>query len=220
MKVSSQPIRMKVAAHVDEVLNKSKGAVCKNATMYTLMFKTAATLLEEGQPETRTHARRILFALKRFLPASTLAGLVPHAGSPLREKRVAATLEMLGPPEAPPRLAQSFAVAVGETAAEAYAAKVKVTLVRRDDALSDTLTAQMPVGLLRAPSSSSRLDDSGLQRTLSRRSSVGAARGLGSRSQSTASRRLSRGDSGVAEGVTLQAQGSGIRRRGLSAAQW
>jgi hypothetical protein len=133
MKVSAQPIRMKVAAHLDELLSKSRGAVCKSAPMATALFKTAAALLEEGSTETRTHAKRILFALKRFLPASTLAVLVPQAGNSIRERRVAATLELLGPPEAPPRMAQSFAAAVSWDAAALYAEKVKVALPRREE---------------------------------------------------------------------------------------
>ena len=136
MKLSSQPIRMKVAAHLDELMSKSRGQACKGATMYTSIFKTAALLLEEGSAETRTHAKRIVFALKRFLPHATLQDLVPHAGSALRERRILATLEQLGPPEVPPRLAQAYAFAVGWDAVEDYARILNVPKPAQEDTMS------------------------------------------------------------------------------------
>lgn len=220
MKLQSQPIRMKGAAHLDELLGKSKGGVCKNATTHTLMFKTAAALLEEGSIETRTHAKRIIFALKRFLPPSTLATLLPHAGNAIRDRRVAATLELLGPPEAPPRLAQSFAFASGWDAAVEYAQKVNVPVPKQEDFSScaltgriDSLTSQ---GSARPGLSNVSLGPSSLHGSMRRQLSRAPSRSTRERVPSVASRRVSRGDSVGPGTVTLQAQGSGIRAQGVA----
>lgn len=234
MKLQSQPIRMKGAAHLDELLSKSKGGVCKNATTHTLIFKTAASLLEQGSIESRTHAKRIIFALKRFLPPSTLATLLPHAGNPIRDRRVAATLELLGPPEAPPRLAQSFAFVSGWDAAVAYAQHVNAPLPKHDNESSGGLTGRMDsltsqggasqFGLGSTGLGSSALHDTGIRRQLSRapsrstreRAPSVASRSTRERVPSVAPRRLSRYDSTGSGSVALQAQGSGIRVRGTA----
>ena len=218
MKMSSQPIRMKVAAHLDELLSKSRGNLCKSATMYTNLFKAAALLLEEGSTETRTHAKRILCTVKLHVGISKLQPLIKHAGSTLRERRVASALELLGPPAAPERMAQSFAFALGWDAAAEYAAKVHVPLSEKQDSWASAAPEQqdslISAGSFERTNSGigSRLGST--QRAQSRTPAMGRTASL-PRAASVASRRVSRADSDVSDKVTLQAQGSGVRRGGL-----
>lgn len=146
--MSAQAIRLKVAGHLDELLGKSSGAVCRTSGMQRQLFKTAAALLEGGSAEARTHAKRLIFALKRAVPASALAALQQQCTNPVQERRVAATLELLGPPEAPPRLAQSFAAVLGWDAAAAYARQVR-TQVPPPDRVSDASSDELQAAQLR-----------------------------------------------------------------------
>jgi hypothetical protein len=138
MKTSSQPIRLKVAGHLDELLSKCNSNLCKTATMQSQLFRTAAALLEDGSIETRTHAKRLIFALKRFLPPATMASLQQQRISAIQAARVVATLELLGPPEPPQRLIQSFAVVLGWNAATAYAQQVRAKLPPQDGIMPST----------------------------------------------------------------------------------
>jgi hypothetical protein len=57
-----------------------------------------------------------------------MATLQRQRSNAVQEARVAATLELLGPPEAPQRLVQSFAAVMGCHAAAAYAQQIRAKL--------------------------------------------------------------------------------------------
>lgn len=122
--------------------------------MQRQLFKTAAALLEAGLAETRTHAKRMIFALKRAVPASAVATLQQQCANPVQERRVVATLELLGPPEAPPRLAESFAAVLGWDAAAAYAQHLR-TQIPLQERVSDASSDQ-PQGVRPQPSTLGR----------------------------------------------------------------
>jgi hypothetical protein len=114
LKAPGAAVRLKVAAHLDELLCKSRGGVCKSSALQAALAKAAVALLDEGSADTRTHAKRILWALRRLLPPPAFGSLrAQHMSGPIA-RRVADTLDgASGPPSPPLRLAQSYATVAG-----------------------------------------------------------------------------------------------------------
>jgi len=101
---------LKVAAHVDELLTKSNGALFrKHESLLPRVFNAAAAFLEEGSLETRTYGKRILWSVQRSLSTSQLGAMKAACGNEMRQRKVAEALEGLGPPVAPQRVANSLA---------------------------------------------------------------------------------------------------------------
>lgn len=129
LKAPAQTARLKVAAHLDELLCKSSGAVCKSAALQSQLAKAAVMLLDEGSADTRALAKRILWSMKRLLPAQQFASLRAQHMSGLGACRTLEAFEEgCSLPDAPVRLAQSFAAVVGNAKACIYCQKLHVPM--------------------------------------------------------------------------------------------
>lgn len=122
-------MRLKVAAHLDELLCKSKGGACRSKALQMQLAKSVAVLLDEGSSDTRTHGKRILWSLKRILPPSQFGALRAQHMEGSIARRVSDALDSAcGPPDAPTRLAQSYMLVVGHTKGLAYCEKTGMAL--------------------------------------------------------------------------------------------
>lgn len=129
LKAPAQTARLKVAAHLDELLCKSSGAVCKSAALQSQLAKAAVMLLDEGSADTRAHAKRILWSMKRLLPPQQFASIrSQHMSGHGARRTLEAFEEGCSLPEAPVRLAQSFAAVVGHAKASMYCQKLHVPM--------------------------------------------------------------------------------------------
>lgn len=129
LKAPAQSARLKVAAHLDELLCKSSGTVCKSAALQSQLAKAAVMLLEEGAADTRAHAKRMLWSMKRLLPPPQFVALrSQHMAGPGARRVLEAIEEGGGPPEAPGRLAQSFAAVLGSAKACTYCRKLRIPM--------------------------------------------------------------------------------------------
>lgn len=129
LKAPAQTARLKVAAHLDELLCKSSGAVCKSAVLQGQLAKAAVLLLEEGNADTRVHAKRMLWSLNRLLPPQQFAALrAQHMTGPSARRALDAVQEGSSLPTAPVRLAQSFMAVAGNAKACVYCQKLRIPL--------------------------------------------------------------------------------------------
>lgn len=129
LKAPAQTARLKVAAHIDELLCKSSGAVCKSAALQSQLAKAAVTLLEEGSADTRALAKRMLWSLKRLLAPQHFEVLRAQHMAGASARRVLEAFEGGSvPPDPPVRLAQSFAAVVGSAKACTYCRKLRIPL--------------------------------------------------------------------------------------------
>lgn len=129
LKEKGPSVRLKVAAHLDELLCKSKGGACRSKTLQMQLAKAVVTLLEEGSSDTRNHGKRILWSLKRLLPPSQFGSLRAQHMDGAVARRVSDVLDnSCGPPDAPTRLAQSYLLVVGQTKCMAYCQKAGIGL--------------------------------------------------------------------------------------------
>lgn len=129
LKEKGPSVRLKVAAHLDELLCKSKGGACRSKALQMQLAKAVATLLEEGSSDTRNHGKRILWSLKRLLPPSQFGSLRAQHMDGAIARRVSDALDSAcGPPDAPTRLAQSYMLVAGQTKCMAYCEKAGIRL--------------------------------------------------------------------------------------------
>jgi hypothetical protein len=142
LKAPAQMVRLKAAAHLDELLTRSNGGACKSTMLQAQLAKAVVRLLEEPSMETRTHAKRIVWAMANLIPKSKFASLRAQHMQGNCDRRIRETLESpLGPPAAPLRLTQSYAAVVGNTKAAIYCRTLGIdltTLNQHDMGISDS----------------------------------------------------------------------------------
>lgn len=129
LKAPAQSARLKVAAHLDELLCKSSGALCKSTALQSQLAKAAVMLLEEGAADTRVHGRRMLWSIKSLLTPQQFAAVrAQHMCGPSARRVLEAVQEGSKPPPAPGRLAQSYAAIAGSANACVYGRKLGIAV--------------------------------------------------------------------------------------------
>lgn len=129
LKENRPSVRLKVAAHLDELLCKSKGGACRSKALQMQLAKAVVVLLDEGSSDTRNHGKRILWSLKRLLPPSQFGALrVQHMEGAIARRVSDALDSACGPPDAPTRLAQSYMLVAGHTKSMSYCQKAGISL--------------------------------------------------------------------------------------------
>jgi hypothetical protein len=106
------PVRYKAAAHADELLAAQTGSLVGQQPVIDTLCRYLPALLADKWPATRTHATRMLAALRAHAPVSCAARLTTQAQGAREAEAVGQALSARSLPEISDRMAlcmQTFA---------------------------------------------------------------------------------------------------------------